>query len=103
MIDLDSASRGEIDRILDRHLPGIEVRLVGSRANGPAKRYADIDLLVMCDEPLPVIQRALLNNAFEESALPFRVDVMEWPCLSPSFRARLLPGSVPLGRHAVAV
>ena len=101
MVDLDPASRGEVERILDLQLPGTEVRLVGSRARGPSKPYADIDLLVMRDESLSPLQRALLNNAFEESDLPFKVDVMEWHSLSPSFRARLLSDSVPLGRHAV--
>lgn len=96
MIDLDMATRQKVELVLGRFLPGTEVRLVGSRTRSGAKRQADIDLLVMRPEPLSPRERALLNTAFEESDIPFRVDVLEWDCLMPSFRQRLIEGGAPV-------
>ena len=95
MIDLDPRSCAEVSRLLREYLPGQEVCLVGSRARGGAKRFADIDLLVMNQEPLPARTRALLKTAFEESDLPFKVDLVEWAGLSRSFRDRLKRDQVP--------
>jgi len=96
MIDLDAATRQKVECVLGRFLPETEVRLVGSRTRSGAKRQADIDLLVMRPEPLSSLERALLNTAFEESDIPFKVDVLEWGSLAPSFRASLTEGGAPV-------
>ena len=101
MIDLDVKTQRQVRRILDRYLPETEVRLVGSRARKGAKRQADIDLLVMRSKPLLPRERALLNTAFEESDIPFKVDVIEWELLTATFRLRLLEGGMPLFRSPV--
>jgi len=36
--------------------------------------------------PLTLGQLALLENDFDESELPFKVDVVDWPTTSESFR-----------------
>ncbi len=96
MIDLDTATRQKVEFVLGRFLPETEVRLVGSRARSGAKRQADIDLLVVRPKPLSPRERALLNTAFEESDIPFKVDVLEWELLTTTFRLRLLEGGAPL-------
>jgi len=63
---------------------------------GGAKRHADIDLLVIRSKPLLPRERALVNTAFEESDIPFKVDILEWECLTPSFRRRLMEGGAPV-------
>jgi predicted nucleotidyltransferase len=96
VIDLDAATRREVESIVRRLLPAAEVRLVGSRTRAGAKRNADIDLLVIRSGPLSPRERALVNTAFEESRIPFKVDVLEWECLTPSFRDRLIAGGAPV-------
>ena len=96
MIDLDVKTRNQVQRILNQYLPEAEVRLVGSRARRGAKPQADIDLLVMRSHPLLPRERALLNTAFEESDIPFKVDLLEWELLTTAFRLRLLEGGAPL-------
>ena len=96
MIDLDVKTRQQVQRILNQYLPEAEVRLVGSRARRGAKRQADIDLLVMRSKPLLPRERALLNTAFEESDIPFKVDLLDWELLTIAFRLRLLKGGAPL-------
>ena len=82
--------------ILDAHVPGCEVWVYGSRATGAAKPYSDLDLVIVGEAPAPVRTLALLENAFEESDLPFRVDVADWASLSESFRAVVEAHAVPL-------
>lgn len=78
--------------ILACHLPGREVKLFGSRANGRAKPFSDVDLVIMGDEELPVRTMRILRDAFEDSDLPFQVDLVEWAGVSEGFR-RVIEGS----------
>jgi type I restriction enzyme S subunit len=62
------------------------VQLFGSRANGTAKPYSDIDLVILGDELLPVTTMRILRDAFDDSDLPFQVDLVEWAGTSEQFR-----------------
>jgi type I restriction enzyme S subunit len=76
-----------VRRILKAWAPSREVWVFGSRARDSAKPHSDLDLAIQGDEPLAADARAGLVDAFEESDLPFRVDVVEWATLSEDFRA----------------
>lgn len=86
MIDLAPEHLGTVRDILAAHLPGIEVRVFGSRFTGKAKRYSDLDLAVVAPAALDSDRLRLLKEAFEESDLPFRVDVVDWHVLSTGFQ-----------------
>lgn len=47
----------------------------------------------MGEWPLSPLQRAKLKMAFEESDLPYQVDILDWAALRPDFRDNLLVGS----------
>lgn len=83
--------------ILARHLQGREVRLFGSRATGRAKPHSDIDLVIMGDELLPVTTMRILRDAFDDSDLPFQVDLVEWAGTSEEFRKVIAATARPLG------
>ena len=85
-----------ICEILARQLPGVEVKLFGSRANDTAKPYSDIDLVIMGNEPLPVTTMRILRDAFDDSDLPFQVDLVEWAGTSDEFRKVIEKTAVPL-------
>ena len=72
--------------ILFRHVPDRKVLAFGSRATWAAKEYSDLDLAVLGDEPLPLDVTSSLAESFEESDLPFKVDVVDWASTSESFR-----------------
>lgn len=91
---LGSAELASVRSFLQRYLPGVEVRAFGSRARGSAKRASDLDLLVMCDEPLSSRAHALLADAFAESDLPFKVDVVDASTAAPSFLEQILEPSI---------
>lgn len=86
MLDLTPQHLSEVRRILLLHVPGRTVRVFGSRVQGNAKPFSDLDLVVMGDTPLDFRQLAALKDAFAESNLPFRVDVVDWASTSEAFR-----------------
>jgi len=75
-----------VQDILQRHVPDREVRAFGSRVKGTARPSSDLDLVVMGDEPLPLAVYAALLDDFEQSDLPWRVDVVDWATTAESFR-----------------
>jgi predicted nucleotidyltransferase len=75
-----------IRSILARQVPSREVRAFGSRVAGNEKPMSDLDLCVMGDSPLPPRERSQLGDAFSESSLPFKVDVVYWSDVNPRFR-----------------
>ena len=86
MIDLSPAHLAIVERILAEHVPECEVRAFGSRATWNAKDYSDLDLAVVGDERLPRGAVARLKEAFEDSPLPMRVDVVDWHSITDGFR-----------------
>lgn len=85
-IDIAPAYLEMVRDILDEHVPGCEVRAFGSRATWVAKDYSDLDLAVVGDQPIKWRVLGRLKDAFEESTLPFRVDVLDWHDISDNFR-----------------
>ena len=86
MIDLAPDHLEKVRTILHQHVPRCEVRAFGSRVNGTAKDYSDIDLAVVGSTQLSDDTLRHLKEAFEESDLPFRVDVLDWHAASPEFQ-----------------
>ena len=86
MLDLALEQLDEVRRILQFHVPGRTVRAFGSRVQGNAKPFSDLDLAVMGDVPLDFRQLAALKDAFADSNLPFRVDVVDWAATSEVFQ-----------------
>jgi len=73
--------------ILQKYVPQYEVWAFGSRARGQAKKFSDLDLPIMTDQPLTLDVSAGLGDEFSESDLPWKVDIVDWACTSESFRA----------------
>ena len=86
LIDLNPNHLETVKAILADHVPECEVRAFGSRATWTAKDYSDLDLAVVGSGPLDWKTLGRLNEAFEESDLPMRVDVLDWHYISENFR-----------------
>lgn len=89
MLDVPPEHLRLIQRLLAAYLPDREVRAFGSRVTGHAKPHSDLDLVVMGDERIPDRVRAELAADFEESDLPFRVDLLAWRDAPPGLRERI--------------
>ncbi|MFO0691314.1 MAG: nucleotidyltransferase domain-containing protein [Myxococcota bacterium] len=63
-----------------------DVWAFGSRALFRAKKHSDLDLAILGEEALSLTALAALRDAFAESDLPFRVDVVDWATTDEGFR-----------------
>ena len=82
-----SAEQVDIVRnIVRRFLSGFEVFLFGSRVTGRFQPYSDLDLAVRGPAPMGLALQAEVQEAFDESDLPFRVDIVDWALASDTFR-----------------
>ncbi len=86
MIDLSSDHLATVRHILAVYVPECDVGAFGSRATGTAKPYSDLDLAVIGAHPLDWRVLGRLREAFAESDLPMRVEVLDWHTISESFR-----------------
>lgn len=86
-IDISPAHWQIVESILAEHLGGYEVWAFGSRARHTAKPYSDLDLAVITQTPLPLSILTATNLAFEESDLPWSVDLLDWASTSAGFKA----------------
>lgn len=59
----------------------------GSRVNGTAKKYPIWIHWGRGKEKIPTRKMNALREAFEDSDLPIRVDVLDWHAISADFRA----------------
>lgn len=72
-----------INDILSKYSEIKAVRLFGSRAKGNFKPGSDIDLVIMNKQVDSITILRLLSD-FEESTLPYFVDVIHYPSLQDS-------------------
>jgi predicted nucleotidyltransferase len=86
MIDVSLAHLTLVKKILSRYVPDLTVWVFGSRVRGKVKKYSDLDLVLMTDNPLSLEKMTALQDAFSESDLPWRVDVVDWSRLDKSFQ-----------------
>ncbi|MEW6239081.1 MAG: nucleotidyltransferase domain-containing protein [Candidatus Omnitrophota bacterium] len=93
MIDLDASYLEEVKKILRERVPSCEVLAFGSRVEGTAVKYSDLDLAIHADKPLDPQILEDLKDAFSESNLPFIVDIMDWRSISDSFQKVVLQNS----------
>lgn len=85
-IELEPEHWQIVRAILQAELPGYDVWAFGSRAQHRAKPYSDLDLVVIGTKALPLELSSRISEAFSESDLPFKVDVVDWATTSEAFR-----------------
>ena len=86
MIDLDPGQLETVAAILADLVPFAEVRAFGSRVKGTATAHSDLDLAIVATAPLPLATLGNLLEAFQESPLPFTVDIVDCHAITPEFR-----------------
>lgn len=78
----------EIKRIIFRFLNPKEyqVFIFGSRATGKAKKYSDYDVGIWGKKPAPWRILADIEEALEESDLPYKVEVVDFSLVPSNFK-----------------
>ncbi|WNE41918.1 MAG: hypothetical protein AD073_000253 [Mycoplasmataceae bacterium] len=60
----------------------------GSRTKGFARDYSDLDLCYK--EYIPIITIGMIQEDFENSNLPFKVDLVNWNWISKDFQKLII-------------
>ena len=87
-IDITGEQQRTIIMLLERHLPGATAWVYGSRAKWTSHPQSDLDLVVF-PKPEQISHVASLREAFEESNLPFRVEIFAWDDMPATFRKQI--------------
>ena len=87
-IDITADQRKTLLALLERHLPNTEAWVYGSRVKWTSRPQSDLDLVVFA---APEQERRVsdLREAFEESNLPFRVDLFVWDSVPEQFHKQI--------------
>ncbi len=91
-IDISETHKEIVQSILREHLANsCHVWVFGSRATWLAKEYSDLDLAIARKDgsALPLTVMSALETAFEDSLLPWKVDVIDLNGVSAEFRAAI--------------
>jgi len=88
-IDLTPSQKEEVKKILACYVSGVEVWAYGSRVQGTSSEASDLDMVVFASRD-ELAQISLLIEAFENSYLPFRVDLFIWNNLPKSFHDNVI-------------
>jgi uncharacterized protein len=90
MIDVAAEQIKIIKNILQKYVPDCEVRAFGSRVKGTARKHSDLDLALVDKDVIPRKILFALKEEFENSDLPFRVDLTDWHRISNEFQEIIL-------------
>jgi type I restriction enzyme S subunit len=93
-IEVSSSEWKIIEEILITFAPNQEVLAFGSRAKFLAKPYSDLDLALKGEMPLNLSSLVDLRDAFSNSDLTFKVDIVQWENISEAFREIISKNSV---------
>ncbi len=96
MIELSIHQLEIVRAILAHHVPDRDVLVFGSRARDNAKPMSDLDLAILGEEPLSLSLRSAIEEAFCESDLPMKVDLLDWSTTADSFRRLIARDGVPV-------
>lgn len=86
LLDIGDKEWHIVKAILQQHVPDREVWAFGSRAKWTAKEFSDLDLAILGEKSLTLDESAALADAFADSDLPWKVDVIDWATTSVAFR-----------------
>lgn len=81
-----------VEELLKKHK--VSAFVFGSRVKNKAKTFSDLDLCIKTDYSKTVIRQ--LQDDFEESDLPFKVDIIVWSEISPEFKNHIENDLVPM-------
>jgi type I restriction enzyme S subunit len=88
LLDLTTHDQKTVVTLLKAFLPETTIWAFGSRMKFTSKPESDLDLVAFID-PEQQSQLAELKDAFVESDLPFKVDILDWNVIPDSFKENI--------------
>jgi predicted nucleotidyltransferase len=88
VLDITPEQQALLLQLLQQFLPDVGVWAFGSRVKGCARPTSDLDLVVFASQPQKP-QVFALQEALEESNLPFKVDLLVWEDIPDNFKTNI--------------
>lgn len=68
-------------------VPEAQIKAFGSRINGTARKYSDLDICLHASKPIDFKVLAALEERFTESDIPYLVETVDYHLVSAEFQA----------------
>jgi predicted nucleotidyltransferase len=88
-VEISPEQKKIITDLLEKFLPDCEVWVYGSRTKSTSNPKSDLDMVVFADKEQR-LQVADIKEAFEESNLPFCVDLFAWHEIPEQFKKNII-------------
>lgn len=85
MINLKDEYIEFIKKIINDLLPDVEIFIFGSRVQGVAKEYSDVDIALRSLREISFGDVLKLKSLFENSTFPYKVDIIDLDSIKPEF------------------
>ena len=96
-LDITTPELAIVQEILQSILPhDTRVWVFGSRANGHTRHNSDLDIAIQAPSALAHSTTRQLSRAFDESHLPYTVDVVDMRQVAPYFKDIIDAQKIPL-------
>jgi predicted nucleotidyltransferase len=88
----------QIRRIVRRYLNPNKYKafIYGSRAKGTNFRWSDVDIGILGEQQVPTMTYSHMEEAFEESNIPYVVELVDFFKVNPEFKKRAMERVIPL-------
>lgn len=86
MISISNSEFETILKIIKEYAYDCDVLVFGSRYKNRQKIYSDLDLAFDCGSAISFKRLQEITEAFQESLLPYRVDIIDYRSISEEFR-----------------
>ncbi len=78
-----------IKHLILKYVPDAKIKAFGSRVKGTAKKYSDLDIAIQADQSISLLTLSNLEEAFANSDLVYKVDLIDWHRISPEFQQHI--------------
>lgn len=96
-MDIEARHLEIIKNILKELIPTAKVYVFGSRAKDSAKKYSDLDLAIDLNQgKLDLSIMAKLCSVFEQTTIPYKIDIVDLNNISSEFKNNIEPDFVEL-------
>lgn len=86
MIQLENKHLTIVNNILSKY--PYQFYVFGSRVKGTARKHSDLDLCYKDNIPIMIV--GMIQEEFENSNLPFKVDLINWNWISEDFQTLII-------------
>lgn len=88
----------EIKKIIFRFIDPDKnsVFIFGSRAGGKNRKFSDVDIGIKGNKKIPITLISEIKDAFEESDIPYMVDIIDFKHVTKNFKSIALQQTLSL-------